>query len=164
MHDIAATAAVVVSAVAIVLQAFLLYAIYRQTRVIGEQVSILTPKVELALESAQRAIEQNRRQIAEVTAKASDVLDTAKTQLVRVNEIMEDATMRARVQLDRVELVLDDTISRVHQTVAALHNGILRPLKEVAGVAAGVRAAFAHLLGGGRPSVAQATQDDEMFI
>ena len=163
MQDIAA-AAVVVSAVAIVLQAFLLFAIYRQTRAIGERVSILAPKVESALESAQSAIEQSRRQIAEVTAKANDVLDTTKTQLVRVNEVLEDATVRARVQLDRVELVLDDTISRVHQTVTALHNGILRPLKEVAGVAAGVRAAFAHLLRGGRPSVAQATQDDEMFI
>jgi len=164
MHDIAATAAVVVSAVAIVLQAFVLFAIYRQTRAISEQVSILAPKVESALESAQSMIEQSRRQIAEVTAKANDVLDTTKTQLVRVNEVLEDATVRARVQLDRVELVLDDTISRVHQTVTALHNGILRPLKEVAGVAAGVRAAFAHLLRGGRPSVAQATQDDEMFI
>lgn len=164
MQSIAATAAVVVSAVAIVLQALVLYAIYRQTRAIGEQVSLLAPKLESALEAAQRAIEQNRREIAEVTAKVNDVLDTAKTQLVRVNEIVEDATTRARVQLDRVELVLDDTISRVHQTVAAMHNGILRPLKEVAGVAAGVRAGFAHLLRSGRPSVAQATQDDEMFI
>ena len=129
MHDIAATAAVVVSAVAIVLQALVLYAIYRQTRAIGEQVSLLAPKLESALESAQRAIEQNRREIAEVTAKANDVLDTAKTQLVRVNDFLEDATTRARVQLDRVELVLDDTISRVHQTVAAMHNGILRPLR-----------------------------------
>ncbi len=164
MHEIAATAAVVVSAVAIVLQAFLLFAIYRQTRVIGEQVNMLMPKLESALESAQRAFEQNRKEIAEVTAKANDVLDTAKTQLVRVDEFLEDATTRARVQLDRVELVLDDTISRVHQTVAAMHNGILRPVKEVAGIAAGVRAAFAHLLRSGRPSVAQATQDDEMFI
>ena len=164
MHEIAVTAAVVVSAVAIVLQAFLLFAIYRQTRAIGEQVSLLAPKLESALESAQRAIEQNRREIAEVTATANDVLDTAKTQLVRVNDVMEDATTRARVQLERVELVLDDTINRVHQTVAALHNGLLRPLKEVAGVAAGVRAGIAHLLTGGRPSVAQATQDDEMFI
>lgn len=164
MLSIAATAAVVVSAVAIVLQALVLYAIYRQTRAIGEQVNMLAPKLESALESAQRAIEQNRREIAEVTAKANDVLDTAKTQLVRVNEFVEDATTRARVQFDRVELVLDDTISRVHQTVAAMHNGILRPLKEVAGVAAGVRAGFAHLLKSGRPSVAQATQDDEMFI
>jgi len=163
MPDIA-TAAVIVSAVAIVLQALVLFGIYRQTRALKEQVTALAPKLESTLESAQRAIEQSRRQVAEVSAKANDVLDTTRTQLARIDCFLEDATLKARVQLDRVELVLDDTISRLHQTVAALQNGILRPLKEIAGVAAGLRAAFAHLLGGGRPSVAQATQDDEMFI
>jgi ABC-type transporter Mla subunit MlaD len=159
-----ALTAVIASAVAIVLQALLLVAIYRQTRAIGEQVNMLASKLESTLESAQRAVEQSRRQITEITAKANEVLDAAKAQLVRVDQVLEDATSKARAQLDHVELVLDDTISRVHQTVTALHNAVLRPLKEVAGVAVGLRAAFAHLLKGGRPSVAQATQDDEMFI
>jgi ABC-type transporter Mla subunit MlaD len=159
-----ALAAVIVSAVAIVLQALLLFAIYRQTRIIGEQVSTLAPKLESTLESTQRTLEQSRRQIAEVTTKASQVLDTAQAQLMRVDQVLEDATTRARAQLDHIEMVLDDTISRVHQTVTALHNAVLRPMKEVAGVTAGIRAAVAHLLKGGRPNVAQATQDDEMFI
>jgi methyl-accepting chemotaxis protein len=156
--------AVIASAVAIVLQALFLAAIYRQTRAIGEQVSVLAPKLESTLESAQRTIEQSRRQITEVTTKANEVLDTTKAQLVRVDQVLEDATNRARAQLDHVEMVLDDTIGRVHQTVTALHNAVLRPLKEIAGVAMGLRAAFAHLIKGGRPNVAQATQDDEMFI
>ena len=159
-----ATAAVIVSAVAIVLQAFLLFAIYRQTRAIGEQVKVLAPKVESVLETAQSTLEQSRKQIGEVTSKANEILDMARTQLVRVNGLLEDATTRAKVQLDRVELVLDDTISRVHQTIAALNNGVLRPLREINGVAAGVRAAVGQLLKGGRPNVAQATSDDEMFI
>jgi predicted PurR-regulated permease PerM len=159
-----ALAAVIVSAVAIVLQALLLFAIYRQTRIIGEQVSTLAPKLESTLESTQRTLEQSRRQIAEVTTKASQVLDTAQAQLMRVDQVLEDATTRARAQLDHIEMVLDDTISRVHQTVTALHNAVLLPLKEVSGVAVGIRAAVAYLLKGGRPNVAQATQDDEMFI
>jgi hypothetical protein len=163
MSDIAVAAAIV-SAVAIVLQALLLFAIYRQTRALGERVSILVPKLESTLESAQRTLEQSRRQIAEVTTKANQVLDTAQVQLVRVDQVLEDVTARARAQLDHIEMVLDDTISRVHQTVTALHGAVLRPLKEVAGVAVGIRAAVAYLLKGGRPNVAQATQDDEMFI
>lgn len=159
-----ATAAVIVSAVAIVLQAAILFAIYRQTKRLGEQVAALAPKVESTLETAQRTLEQSRKQIAEVAAKANEVLDASKAQLGRINDLLEDATARARAQLDRVELVLDDTISRVHQTVTMLHNGVLRPLREMTGVAAGIRAAFTHLFSGGRPTVAQATQDDEMFI
>jgi hypothetical protein len=40
----------------------------------------------------------------------------------------------------------------------------LKPIREIQGMTAGVRAAVQHFLRGGRPSVAQATQDDEMFI
>jgi len=159
-----ATAAVIVSAVALATQALLLFLFYRRVRDFGEQIKTLSPKVESVLESAQQTLDQSRKQIAEVVAKANYVLDTTKDQLVRINGVLEDATTRAKVQLDRVELVLDDTINRVHQTVTTLQDGVLRPLRELAGVGAGVRAAFAHLFRGGRPSVAQATQDDEMFI
>jgi hypothetical protein len=45
-----------------------------------------------------------------------------------------------------------------------MHNGVLKPLKEVQGVAAGVRAAFFFLLRGRRPNPSNATVDEEMFI
>jgi hypothetical protein len=61
-------------------------------------------------------------------------------------------------------MVIDDTMSRAHETVAMVHGGILRPLREIHGIAAGVRTAINHLARGGRPSVAQATHDEEMFI
>jgi hypothetical protein len=61
-------------------------------------------------------------------------------------------------------MVVDDTVSRVHESVTAVHNGLLRPVREIQGIATGVRTAVEHFLRGGRPSVAQATQDDEMFI
>ena len=59
---------------------------------------------------------------------------------------------------------VDDTMTRAHQTIGAVHSGLMRPAREIHGVAAGIRAALAHLVSGGRPSVAQATQDEEMFI
>jgi hypothetical protein len=66
--------------------------------------------------------------------------------------------------LERVELVLDDTLSRAHETVATVHDGIMRPLRELNGIAAGVKSALAYLARGNRPSVDQATSDEEMFI
>ena len=41
---------------------------------------------------------------------------------------------------------------------------VLKPVREVNALTQGVRAAIASLLKGGRPSVAQATADEEMFI
>jgi hypothetical protein len=59
---------------------------------------------------------------------------------------------------------LDDTMSRVQGTVTSVQSSIVRPLREISGVAAGVRSAVAHLLKGSPANVAQVTADEEMFI
>ncbi len=82
------------------------------------------------------------RQITEITARTNDILDSTKRQLAIVEEVVGDAAVRAKVQMERVELVLDDTLSRAHETVAVVHDGIMRPLREVNGIAAGIRAAL----------------------
>jgi len=61
-------------------------------------------------------------------------------------------------------MVLDDTMNRAQDTVAMVHKSILKPLKEIQGVAAGLRAAFFFLMRGARPNPVQATADEEMFI
>lgn len=155
---------VIVAALALIVQAGLLFGIYRSTRAAQEKVTALMPKVESLLDISQRAIEQSKQQIVEITTKANEVLDSAKVQVARVEEVLIDASARAKVQLDRAEMVLDDTMSRAHETVAAFQGGIMRPLRELNGVAAALRTAFQTLVRGTRPSVAQATQDDEMFI
>src|SRR6185369_6027231 len=106
--------------------------------------------------------EESRRQITEISTKTTDILDVARRQMARLDELLEDATTRARVQFDRAEMVLDDTMGRVQDTVAMVHNGVLKPLKEVQGVASGLRAAFFFLLRGRRPNPSSATVDEEM--
>jgi hypothetical protein len=66
--------------------------------------------------------------------------------------------------MDKVEVLLDDTMSRVQGTVTTVQSSIVRPLREISGVAAGVRSAVAHLLKGSPANVAQVTADEEMFI
>ncbi|MEO7146202.1 MAG: hypothetical protein ABI165_22125 [Bryobacteraceae bacterium] len=158
------TGFVIVAALALIVQAGLLFGIYRASRVAQEKIVALAPKVESMLDTSQRAVEQSKQQILEITAKANEILDSAKVQMARVEEVLIDASARAKVQLERAEMVLDDTMTRAQETVAMLHGGIMRPLREINGVAAGLRTAFQTLVRGGRPSVAQATQDDEMFI
>jgi hypothetical protein len=120
--------------------------------------------VESFVVSTQRSLEQSRKQVSEVATKTGEVLDLTYKQLVRIDEVLGDATSRARIQMDRVELILDDTLSRLHETTALLNKGILRPIREINGVAAGVQAALASLFSGRRLTVERATHDDEMFI
>ena len=158
------TAFVVIAGLSLLLQLAFIFGIYRTTKQLQEKVLPLLPKLESLVDSSQKAVVDGRQQILEISMKTNEILDSTKRQLVKVEDVLNDAAGRAKVQLERAELVLDDTVSRVHDTVASVHGGVMRPLREIQGVAAGIRAAIGYLALGGRPSPAQATQDEEMFI
>ena len=153
-----------IAGLALLLQAGMMIGIYRTSKATQAKLTELLPKIDRLVDTSQTAVEQSRQQILEVTTKASEILDLTKSQLAKVEEVLTDATGRAKAQLERVEMVMDDTIDRAHETVAMVHNGIMRPLKEIQGLAAGIRTAFAFLLRGNHRTVEQATHDDEMFI
>jgi len=155
---------VIISAIALCIQAGMLAGIYKTTKQLQESINPLIPKVENLVEKANSTVEQSGKQITEITTRANDILDSTKRQLAIVEDVVGDAAARAKIQLERVDLVIDDTLSRAHETVAVLHDGIMRPLREVNGIAAGVRAALGSLARGNRPTVDRATSDEEMFI
>jgi hypothetical protein len=153
-----------VAAVGVAVHCISLLYMLRVVVSLREKVIALLPKLESLVDASQKAVVDGRQQILEVTAKTHEILDSTKRQLVKVEDVVNDATSRAKVQLEHAEMVVDDTMTRAHQTIGAVHSGLMRPAREIHGVAAGIRAALAHLVSGGRPSVAQATQDEEMFI
>ena len=158
------TAFVIISAIALLIQAGMLAGMYKTVKQLQQTINPLVPKVDSLVETTKTTVEQSRGQITEVTTRANEILDSTKRQLAIVEDVVTDAAARAKVQIERVELVLDDTLSRAHETVAELHNGILRPLRELSGVAAGIRAAVQFMGRGNRPTPDRATSDEEMFI
>ncbi len=154
---------VIVSAVALCIQAGFLFAIFKAIRGIEERTAPLIPKLDALVDTSRTAIEESRMQIRDITQKPSDILDSTRKQLSRVDEVLEDAASRARVQMDRAEMVLDDTMNRAQETVALVHSGIMKPLREIQGIQAGVRAALDFLMRGRRNGPV-ATADEEMFI
>jgi methyl-accepting chemotaxis protein len=165
-------------ALAMCVQAGLLFGIWKAVRTLQQQTASVMPQVRSVLGKAETTLEESRKNIVDISAKASeistkmneiatkanDIMDSGKVQMAKLDAVVTDASSRAKVQLERAELVVDDTMTRVHQSVTAVHNGVLRPVREIQGLTAGIRTAVQHFLRGGRPSVAQATQDDEMFI
>jgi len=158
------TAFVIIAAIALCIQAGMLMGMYKTTKSLQADIKPLLPKVESLVETTRTTVEQSRKQIVDVTTTANEILASAKEQMSKVEDVVNDATSRAKVQLERVELVLDDTLSRAHETVATVHDGIMRPLREVNGIAVGIKTALAYLSRGNRPNVDQATSDEEMFI
>lgn len=157
------TAFVCIAAIALVIQMGMLIGIYRATRGMQESVQRLLPKIESLIDTSRQTIEDSRKQILDITSKTNDILEIARKQMERLDEVLEDATARAHVQLERADLVIDDVMERAHNTVAVVHTGIMKPLREIQGVAAGLRAAIQFMMRG-RPNPTHATSDEEMFI
>lgn len=169
---------VAVAAIALVIQAGMLIGIYKSSRAMQAKVETLAPKVEALVpkvealipkinalaETSRAAVDESRVKIAEITGKTNEILDITRRQLERVEDLLEDASTRALVQFDRAEMVVDDAMNRAQETVAIVHEGIMKPIREINGVAAGLRAALQYFFRGGRPNPDQVTADDEMFI
>jgi hypothetical protein len=149
---------------AMIFQAAMLYGTYKASRAMQESIVPLVPKIEALVESSRSAIEENKIKLREITDKTNQILDTAKKQMATVEDLLEDAAARTRRQLERAEIVLDDAMDRTQETVALVHQGVLKPLRGIHGIAAGIRAAIQVLVRGGRPSPDRATVDEEMFI
>jgi hypothetical protein len=146
------------------MQAGYTYGTYKAAKALNDKLHPLLPKVDALLESSKITVDQGRKQMMDITTLAKEILESTRNQFVKVDEVVTDAASRAKVQLERVDMVLDDTLSRAHETVAVVHSGIMRPLREINAVGAGVRAALQYLAGGGRPTPAQVSTDEEMFI
>jgi methyl-accepting chemotaxis protein len=133
-------------------------------RRLQEKVMPLIPEVQGILGVVKRTLERVEKHIEQIGTTSTAILDMTKQQLARVDELLGDATTRAKVQMERAEMVLDDTMARVQHTVSYVQSGVLRPVREVYGVLAGIRTALSHLGRSGRPTVDHATSDEEMFI
>jgi uncharacterized membrane-anchored protein YhcB (DUF1043 family) len=155
---------VIVAAVALLIQACMLIGLLIVARRLQEKVMPLIPEVQGILGVVKRTLERVEKHIEQIGTTSSAILDVTKQQLARVDELLGDATTRAKVQMERAEMVLDDTMTRVQETVSYVQSGVLRPVREVYGVLAGIRTALAHLGRSGRSTVDHATSDEEMFI
>jgi methyl-accepting chemotaxis protein len=167
-----------VAAIALAIQAVLLMAIYKASRQMQAKIEELTPHIEqlapriqamaeefLALAKEGRVkIQEIGEKIHDISEKSGEILDSTRRQLARVEELVNDVAGRARNQLDRAEMVADDVMSRAQETIALVHGGIMKPIREINGIAMGVHAAIRYFMRGGRPNPDRATADEEMFI
>lgn len=152
-----------VAAVALVIQACLMFGLYKATVALTERVTAMLPKVEALMDTSRVTIEESRVTIAEIRQKSNLILDAGHKQIQLLEFILNDAAERTSKQLAYAEAVVQDALSRVEDTVELVHKGVLKPIRSVTSIAAGVGAALQYLMRR-RPSGERATLDEEMFI
>jgi hypothetical protein len=156
--------AVAVSSLALVTHALASVGLYRAVRRLEERVEPLIPQTLSTLRHVEETMGITVSNVREISDRAKAVLDATNNQLQQFDVARQDITDRVRIQAERVDLVLEDMLSRLQEVVHIFHSGVMRPVREVHGVMAGLKAAMQTLAQGRRPSVAQARNDEEMFI
>jgi hypothetical protein len=158
------TVLVAIVAVSFLAQAIALVGVLFVARDVRTKIMSVWPQIESIIGTSRRTVDRAEKQIASIGASGVAILEVTKQQLAKVDELLSDASTRAKVQMERAEMVMDDTMTKVQETVTVVQRGVLRPVREVHGILAGVRMAIAHLTRGSRPTVDHATSDEEMFI
>lgn len=156
--------AVAVSSISLLVQAIASWRIYQSVRRLQEEVSPLIPRARATLEQAETTLKQAAVEVRTTAETARQLLESVQTQVQGIDQARRELAAQWRVQSERLELVLEDILSRVQEVVAVLHGTVMRPVREVSGMVAGVKAALQTLLMARRPTVDRATHDDEMFI
>ena len=129
------------------------------------KVAPVADQVESVLATANRIMEETRPRISELSGEAVEIVRSGREQVERIGELLHEAGDCARTRLEQIDQAVESTVEQVGQVGDAVKRAVLRPVREVNGLAAGISAAVATLVHHSRkPSVDQATQDEEMFI
>lgn len=159
-----ATAALVTQVILLAVMASAVAKVRKQVAGLIEKTEPLIAKIEPIVDTTRHLAEDLRKYAGEFSGKANELLDLGRKQLTTVDEVLGEAAARTRAQMDRIEMVMDDTVNRFQETTSLLQNGVVRPLRQLNALSAGIRATLSALLSSRRTTVEQATHDEEMFI
>lgn len=145
--------------------------LFRVVSRLQTRLDTIADRAEPVVDSVRYLINENAPKISgimtaaqETAANTRDISVIAKDQAHRFAEVGRDITDRAKAQVARVDAAVDETVEQVQNLGSNVKAAVMKPVNEVSGVAAGIRAAVSAYAQGRRPSVARATQDEEMFI
>jgi methyl-accepting chemotaxis protein len=162
---------IAIATLSIVAMAVMMSVLYRMASRVEGRVVRVVEHAEPIVDSVRYLVNENSAKIADIVTSAQqtaantrDISAIAKDQAHRFGELGRDVTDRAKVQVARVDAVVDETVEQVQQLGTNVRAAVMKPVNEVSGVFAGIRAGVSAYAQGQRPDVARATQDEEMFI
>jgi methyl-accepting chemotaxis protein len=131
----------------------------------ADKFGVLAERAAAMAASATRLVDEARPRVVQISNETATLVRTGREQVQHVGEVLHDAADRARTRLEQIDNAVESTVEQVENVSGAMKRAMLRPVKEVNGVARGISAAVAALVRGQRrSSVDEATQDEEMFI
>lgn len=162
---------VIVAAVAIVVQAGILIAMFFQTRRTMERMERFTSDLESRLSPilsrVQTLLEETQPKISEMVADAAHVVYLARGQAQKVDRVFTEASDRLRGQLVRADRILTGALEAVEDAGTRFGTSVWRPVHKVSALVQGIKVGLDLLRsrrGGDRRREEPLETEEELFI
>ncbi len=168
------TVFVALTGAAVALQAGVLVAMYMTMRKSSARMEALAIEVKTkalpTLETAQAMLAELRPQLTVIADNLTETTHSVRSQVERMDATVNDVVDRARLQIIRADELLSRTLDRVEETSDMVHNTVISPVRQFAGLIQGVTAGIEFLMGnrgrknGSGREARRPVPQDEMFI
>jgi methyl-accepting chemotaxis protein len=155
---------VLLAALCFLVQTIVMTVLYKTVNRLKERVEPLAEKTGPMLEMMRHTTQEVMPRIVEISADAVEISKAAREQVTRVGELLTDFSSRAKAQVARIDGAVEQTVGNVQMAGETAIGAVLKPVREVNGMLAGIKTAISVYSHGRRQSVDHATQDEEMFI
>ena len=161
---------IAVTTFAVVVQAGILVGLYLAVRKSTARMEALATEVKSrvlpTVETAQNLMVELRPKIDVISNNLAESSDLVRNQLGRLDATVTDVLDRARLQVIRADELLNRTMDKVEETSEVVHKTVISPLRQVNGLMAAISTGVDVFLGQKRrhPRNGAGVPQDEMFI
>lgn len=161
---------IILTAIAVILQAGILVALYVAVRKTSERVEALAAEVKTkalpTLDTAQSMLVELRPRVSDIIANADQAARMVRAEIERLDATVGDIVDRTRLQVIRADELVNRTLDRVEETSEMVHETVISPIKRLSGIIQGISAGVEYFLGRKRrhPRDGMGVPQDELFI
>ncbi len=159
-----------ITTAAVVIQAFLLVVLYLSVRKTSARMEDLATDVKTkvlpAAETAHSMLLELRPKLDIVVGNLGHSTTMVRGQVERLDATLNDVLDRARLQVIRADELVTRTMDQVEETTDMVHKTVVSPVRQMSALVHGVSAGLEFLLGGKRRRSREGVSvpQDEMFI
>jgi hypothetical protein len=157
------------TAAAVVIQAGILVAMYLAVRQSAARMETLATEVRTkvlpAAETVHSMLTQFRPHLETLVTNVAESSTLIRAQVERLDATVSDAIDRTRLQVIRADELVNRTLDRVESTTDMVHQTVVSPVRQLAGLVQGITTGLEFLIGSKRRQRnGVPVPQDEMFI
>jgi hypothetical protein len=160
---------IVIAAVAIVMQAAILVAMFLQVRETTRQMTRIAQDLQMRVDPilvrVNRILDDSQDRISSIMRDAAEMTHIARGQAQKVDRVFTEAVERLRVQVVRADQIVTGALEVIEDTGTRVRRTLWGPVRKASAFLQGLKVGLDFIRSGQRRSQERSTtQDEELFI